>query len=366
MLDAWRAMRTVVARQMMRHRATRVDRVPERTYPLQCRAMNAPAERLNRTALIAAVAGIACLIGSCAPLGTAAWRTWQGNPPRVLPLSAAAPLRDFALDVEPGRHARIALVVSLQAAGQPAIKGSRAVPAALRVRDTQGRVLLEEMRDTDASSARDAQVRIAKAGDGQLTLHFDFAKFMAPADGHILIDASLAAEREDGAALKKSELTVNDGIGDYAVGVSFGVFMLLAGWIAAVVGVLNLLGNPTPPLAPPLLSAQERGAAMRAHLCGLLAYPLPLVHLLVMASTWVRGRKGSAFVEEHGREALNFQLSILVYLLIAFSLSLVLIGLLMLPLVLLFQLVMMIEAAVQARAGHRFRYPLTFRFLRAP
>ena len=147
MLDAWRAMRTVVSRQMMRHRATRVDRVPERTYPLQCRAMNAPAERLNRTALIAAVAGIACLIGSCAPLGTAAWRTWQGNPPRVLPLSAEAPLRDFALDVEPGRHARIALVVSLQAAGQPAIKGSRAVPAALRVRDTQGRVLLEEMQN---------------------------------------------------------------------------------------------------------------------------------------------------------------------------------------------------------------------------
>ena len=105
---------------------------------------------------------------------------------------------------------------------------------------------------------------------------------------------------------------------------------------------------------------------MRGHLLGLLAYPLPLVHLLVMATAWVRGRKGSAFVEEHGREALNFQLSMLVYLLIAFSLSLVLIGLLMLPLVLLFHLVMLIEAAVQARAGHRFRYPLTFRFLRAP
>lgn len=328
--------------------------------------MNAPAQRLNRQALIAAVAGSACLIGSCAPLGTAAWRTWQGNPPRVLPLSAAAPLGDFALDVQPGRHARVALLVSLQASDQPATHGSRAVPARVRVRDTQGRVLLEETRNTSASGARDAHVRIATAGGGQLTLHYDFAKFMAPTDGRILIDASLAAEREDGTALEKAELTVNDGSGDYAVGVSFGVFMLLAGWIAAVVGVLNLLGNPTLPLAPPLLSAQERGAAMRVHLLGLLAYPLPLVHLLVMATAWVRGRQRSVFVEEHGREALNFQLSILVYLLIAFSLSLVLIGLLMLPLVLLFQLVMMIEAAVQARAGHRFRYPLTLRFLRAP
>ena len=328
--------------------------------------MNAPAQRLNRTALFAAVAGIACLVGSCAPLGTAAWHTWQGNPARVLPLTAAAPLRDLAVQVQPGRHARLALVVSLQASDEPASQSSRAVPAKLRVRDAHGKVLLEETRNTGASGARDAQVRIAKAGGGQLTLHYDFAKFMAPSDGHILIDASLAAEREDGAALDKAELTVNDGIGDYAVGVSFGVFMLLAGWIAALVGVLTLLGNPPPPLAPPLLSAQERGAAMRGHLLGLLAYPLPLVHLLVMATAWVRGRKGSAFVEEHGREALNFQLSMLVYLLIAFSLSLVLIGLLMLPLVLLFHLVMLIEAAVQARAGHRFRYPLTFRFLRAP
>ncbi len=328
--------------------------------------MNVPAPRLNRKALIAAVAGIACLIGSCAPLGSAAWRTWQGNAPRVLPLSAAAPLRDLVLDLQPGRHARIALVVALTASEQPAAHGSRAVPATLRVSDAQGKVLLEETRDTDAGGARHAQARIAKAGGGHLTLHYDFAKFMVPADGRILIDATLAAERDDGATLDNAELIVNDGIGDYAVGVSFGVFMLLAGWIAAVVGVLSLLGNPPPPLAPPVLGAQERGAAMRAHLLGLLVYPLPFVHLLVMAAAWVRGRKRSAFVEEHGREALNFQLSILVYLLIAFSLSLVLIGLLMLPLVLLFQLVMTIEAAVQARAGHRFRYPLTFRFLRAP
>ena len=332
--------------------------------------MNVATSRLNRKAMLAAMVGIVSLIGSCAPLGTAAWHTWQGNPSRVLPLAADMPLVGVAVDVQAARHARIALRVDLKALDQATVKDTHAVPVTVRVRDAEGRVLLEETRDTEAGGARDGHARIAKAGGGHLTLQYDFAAFMVPADGRIVVDAMLAGARDDGAALEKAELIVNDGIGDDAVGVTCGVFMLLAGWIAAVVGVLTLLGNPSSSVAQSAVDADERGmamrGAMRGHLLGLLVYPLPFIHLLVMSSAWLRGRKTSAYVEEHGREALNFQLSILVYLLIAFALSMVLIGLLMLPLVLLFQGVMTIEAAVQARAGHRFRYPLTFRFLRAP
>ena len=328
--------------------------------------MNPPITRLNRTALFAAVAGLASLLGSCAPLGSAAWHTWRGSPARVLPLAADAPLSGMPLALTAARHARVALVVALKATDTPAAKPAHAVPVTIKISDAQGHGLMNEWRDTQAAGAHRAGANIARAGGGHLTLHYDFPKFMAPADGRILIDARLAAERNDGTRVEKAELIVTDDIGDYAVGVNFGVFMLLAGWIAAVVGVLTLLGNPSPPSGAQRPAAGERGAAMRGHLLGLLAYPLPLVHLLVLALWWVRGRGRSALVEEHGREALNFQLSILVYLLIAFSLSLVLIGILMLPLVLLFQAVMTIEGAVQARAGHRFRYPLTFRFLRAP
>ena len=69
---------------------------------------------MNRKALLAAVLGIACLLGSCAPLGTAAWHTWHGNPTRVLALSAQAPLGAVTVQVEPGRYARVALLVSLK------------------------------------------------------------------------------------------------------------------------------------------------------------------------------------------------------------------------------------------------------------
>ena len=328
--------------------------------------MSLPSIVMNRKALFAAVAGVAALLGSCVPLGKTTWHAWHSTPPRVLPLSPAAPLSGMALTLHPARHARVTVVVALTAGATPAVKPAHALPVSIRISDSQGQELLNESRDTQAASAQRSRPSIAQAGGGHLTLNFAFPKFMAPADGRILLDAQLAGERHDGALLETAQIILNDDLGDHATDINFGVFMLLVGWIAAVVGVLTLMGNPLPPLGAASAASSERRAAMRGHLLGLLVYPLPLLHLLVMAWWWVGGRGHSAFVEEHGREALNFQLSILVYLLIAFSLSLVVIGLLMLPVVVVFQLVMIIEGAVQARAGHRFRYPLTFRFLRAP
>lgn len=320
--------------------------------------------RLNRKALYAAVVGSLCLLGSCAPLGNAAWHTWQSSPARVLSVSADAPLAGVTLHLTPARHARVAVLLALPAAGGQA--AARALPFTLTVSDTQGRPVFDESRAKQAANAQPWRAHSARGAGERVTLHYDFPKFMVPADGRIVIDAQLATVRPAGLPLEKAELVINDDLGDYAVAVNFGVFMLLAGWIAAVVGGLSLLDRPAPPTNGLRATGEERSAALRGHLLGLLAYPLPFAHLLVMAAWWLRAGRRSAFVEEHGREALNFQLSILVYLLIAFTLSLVLIGVLMLPLVLLFQVVMTIEATVQARAGHRFRYPLTFRFLRAP
>ena len=332
--------------------------------------MSPPRAVLNRQALGAALAGSLCVLGSCAPLGNAAWHSWRASPARVLRLSAVAPLADVTLALTPTRHGRVAVVVDVHAAAGPAAPVARALPFTFKISDAHGRPLLHASRDDQAVNVHRARVANAPAAGEHWTLHYDFPKFIVPADGRVVIDARLDAQFEaqhnDGATVDKAELIINDDLGDYAVAVNFGVFMLLGGWIAAVVGGLSLHNTQAPPASAPSAASGERRAALRGHLLGLLAYPLPLVHLLVMAAWWQRARSASAFVEEHGREALNFQLSILVYLLIAFTLSLLLIGILMLPLVLLFQVVMTIEAAVQARAGHRFRYPLTFRFLRAP
>lgn len=76
---------------------------------------------------------------------------------------------------------------------------------------------------------------------------------------------------------------------------------------------------------------------------------------------------GSAFVELHAKEAFNFNLSMFLYMLIAYVLAFVTLGiglLVILPVGLVFVVVWLvcsIKAAMRANDGLTYRYPLTFR-----
>jgi uncharacterized Tic20 family protein len=106
----------------------------------------------------------------------------------------------------------------------------------------------------------------------------------------------------------------------------------------------------------------ERTYAMCLHLSLLLVHFLmPVVPALVM---WLVKRDRSPFVDDHGREAINFQVSLVLYGLAAVPLMLfcglgavVLIGAYVLG------IVGMILAAIAAQRGEYFRYPATIRFL---
>jgi uncharacterized Tic20 family protein len=79
---------------------------------------------------------------------------------------------------------------------------------------------------------------------------------------------------------------------------------------------------------------------------------------------WLIKKNEISQVDQHGKEALNFQLSILLYSLICIPLCFVLIGFLLLPVIGLLWLIFTIVATVQASDGKLFRYPLTIRFLK--
>ena len=72
----------------------------------------------------------------------------------------------------------------------------------------------------------------------------------------------------------------------------------------------------------------------------------------------------SAFVDDQGKEALNFNITISIAGFIAFLLMFVVIGGLLLPIIGIFWLVMTIIAAVKANGGERYRYPLTIRLIK--
>ena len=83
---------------------------------------------------------------------------------------------------------------------------------------------------------------------------------------------------------------------------------------------------------------------------------------------FLKPANGSAFVELHAKEAFNFNLSMFLYMLIAYVLAFVTLGiglLVILPVGLVFVVVWLvcsIKAAMRANDGLTYRYPLTFRF----
>jgi uncharacterized Tic20 family protein len=78
---------------------------------------------------------------------------------------------------------------------------------------------------------------------------------------------------------------------------------------------------------------------------------------------WLIKRDDDAFIDYSGKEALNFNISFLIYGVVAAFLIILLIGLILLPIVFVVWLVLVIVAAVKTSNGEYYRYPLTIRFV---
>lgn len=76
---------------------------------------------------------------------------------------------------------------------------------------------------------------------------------------------------------------------------------------------------------------------------------------------WLLKKDESSFIDFHGREYFNFLISTVVYGIIAFMLTFVGIGFILLPLVSLYFLVFVIVGAVKAYSGEYYRIPFIFR-----
>jgi len=115
------------------------------------------------------------------------------------------------------------------------------------------------------------------------------------------------------------------------------------------------------------LNKDARMWAMFCHLGGLAGLiPMTPVFGSIIAPLviWQIKKDEFEFVDEHGKEALNFQISILIYALAAGLLCFVCIGLILLPVVYLLDLIFLLIAAVKSNNGEHYRYPLCIRFIK--
>jgi len=110
--------------------------------------------------------------------------------------------------------------------------------------------------------------------------------------------------------------------------------------------------------AQPLSPSDERMWATLIHVGGIIiGFIAPLLGYLLL-------KERSAFVGENSKNALNFQLTVLIGYVASGILMFVLIGFLTYPLVWVLSIVFSIVAAVAANKGQVYRYPLTIPFIK--
>jgi uncharacterized protein len=123
--------------------------------------------------------------------------------------------------------------------------------------------------------------------------------------------------------------------------------------------------SPAPPL--PLAAPAAPNVSTWAALChasALLGVFLHFPgHLIPPLIIWLAKRDDSPELDAHGKEAVNFQISMLIYNAIAAVFCLVLIGFVFLAVLWVLNAVFVIIAAIQASDGKFYRYPTTIRFI---
>lgn len=112
------------------------------------------------------------------------------------------------------------------------------------------------------------------------------------------------------------------------------------------------------------VSSSEKNYAMLCHLVAFSGFIIPFGSIIGPLVMWLIKKEESEFINYHGKESLNFQISIAIYTIISGILALVLIGILFLIALGIIWIVFIIIASVKTSEGEEYRYPLTMRFVK--
>lgn len=115
----------------------------------------------------------------------------------------------------------------------------------------------------------------------------------------------------------------------------------------------NELDTETKPAA----TADDKNIMVVTHLGGIVFSIFP--GLLV----WLLKRDDNAYIADQAREALNFQITMLIAQVVSCILVFILIGFLLLGIVWLANIIFCILAAIAASKGEHYRYPFTLRLI---
>ena len=124
--------------------------------------------------------------------------------------------------------------------------------------------------------------------------------------------------------------------------------------------------NPqTTPQTTPQYSKEEQKWAMICHLSALAGFVIPFGNILGPLVVWLMKKDTMPLVDQHGKESLNFQITVAIAALICVVLMIVLIGIVLIFVVGLGALILTIMASIKVSNGELdYKYPFTLRLLK--
>ncbi|NLB14072.1 MAG: DUF4870 domain-containing protein [Gammaproteobacteria bacterium] len=122
----------------------------------------------------------------------------------------------------------------------------------------------------------------------------------------------------------------------------------------------------TQPPSTDAVPADARQWGLFAHLSALagVLIPIPCANILGPLIIWQIKKNEMPFVDDQGKEALNFQITVAIAVLVCIVLMFVLIGMLLLPVVGIAALVFTIIGGIKANEGQYYRYPFALRLIK--
>ena len=109
----------------------------------------------------------------------------------------------------------------------------------------------------------------------------------------------------------------------------------------------------------------ERTWAIFCHLSSFAAFiGIPFGNILGPLVVWLIKKNEMPLVDEEGKSALNFQISMTIYTLVVLVLCLVAVGFLLIVPIILANIILVIIASVKTSNGEKFQYPCTIHLIK--
>ncbi len=134
--------------------------------------------------------------------------------------------------------------------------------------------------------------------------------------------------------------------------------MFMIGALMSGLTAMILLAGRQPKLAQYAGQDGNKLVVIAINASGLLLFTgIPFANFLVAYYLWNRFRHQAKDIDDAGIEAINFQITIFLYLLLSLFMIFAVLGLITTPLLLVFYALCVIIACIYAMYGKQFRYP---------